>query len=224
MTRDLQWFKFSPLNWMTGRIRKEPVKIQIAFIEIICQYWKNGCSMTIAQAELEIGSSLKILMAKQLIKPHGDEIRIQFLDEQMVDISDTSAIRRDAALHRWNAKASKSNANGMHLHKGAMQSDADKRRQDKMREDRYSTPQEAFEDISNNYEETEPQRSILANRGWKSVGKPQTDALLFHFLSLQNLSEKTKTDLKGHFKAWLNKIDVTDLQQLATKIHERHQG
>lgn len=127
MAKDLQWFKFSPLNWMTGRIRKEKDKVQIAFIELMCQYWKNQCNMTIEQAELEVGDAIHQLLKKKIVKSDGDRITIGFLDEQMVSIEQTSVQKRNAAKSRWNASA-------MHVHKGAMQNDADKIREDKKRD------------------------------------------------------------------------------------------
>jgi hypothetical protein len=131
MAKDLHWFKFSPLKWMTGRIRKEKDKVQIAFIELMCQYWKNECAMTLEQAELEIGDSIHQLVKKKLVKVSGDHIKISFLDEQLVSIADTSAQKSNAAKSRWNAQRCTSNADAMHVHKGAMQNDADKIREEK---------------------------------------------------------------------------------------------
>lgn len=229
MAKDLQWFKFSPLDWMTGRIRKESAKVQIAFLELMCQYWKNDCKMTKDQAELEIGPMLQPLLKKQLVKVSGDKIRIQFLDEQMVAIDDTSVQRSNAAKSRWTKEHSKTmqvHANALQVHNGAMQNDADKTREDKTREDErfYPNAQTAFEDISNNYQETEPQRHILSNRGWKSAVKKDTDSLLYHFLASQvKFETQDRNDVKSHFRRWLNKTPVEELQNLSKKINERFQ-
>lgn len=138
MAKDLQWFKFSPLDWMTGRIRKESAKVQIAFLELMCQYWKNDCKMTKDQAELEIGAMLQPLLKNQLVKVSGDLIKIQFLDEQMVAIDDTSVQRSNAAKSRWTKEHSKTmqvHASALQMHNGAMQNDAEKTREDKTREE-----------------------------------------------------------------------------------------
>jgi hypothetical protein len=182
--------------------------------------------MTIAQAELEI-DCLPQLLKKKLIKAEGEFIKIQFLDEQMDCIDETSVKRSNAAKERWKEKHS----NVMQVHtialqnsNGAMQIDAE-RKKEKIREDResyYPTSQKAFEDISNNYKETEPHRNILTNRGWRAADKKDTDALLFHFLESQaNLDTQTISDIKSHFKKWLNKYPLTELQTLSTKINER---
>lgn len=122
MANELTWFKFSPFSWMTGRIRKEPAKVQIAFIEIICQYWKNEGQMTIEQAELEVGDSIHKLLDRKIIKADGSNLRISFIDEQLDSIGQTSALRRDAALSRWKQKESKP----MQVHASALQNDADR--------------------------------------------------------------------------------------------------
>jgi len=86
----------------------------------------------------------------------------------------------------------------------------------------FNTNKEAFEEISNNYLETDSQRNILLNRGWKSADKQHTDTLLYHFLESQtDIKFKDKKDLALHFRRWLNKVPITELQTLSTKIHER---
>jgi hypothetical protein len=224
MSKDLQWFKFSPLNWMTGRIRRESAKTQVAFMELICQYWKNSCCMTREQAELEIGDSLSVLIKKQLVKMEGENIRIGFLDVQMVDIGATGEKRSNAAKSRWIKEHSKTmqvHASALQDYKGAIQNDAEKRREEKTREI-YQSPKNAFDDITGNYIETESHRNIVANKGWRAATKLDTDALLFHFLESQvDFSTQSHTDVKNHFRRWLNKQPIENLQSLTQKIHER---
>lgn len=119
---------------MTGRIRKEKDKIQIAFIELICQYWKNECNMTLEQAELEIGDSIHQLLKRKIVKLVDDKIKIGFLDEQMQSIEVTSVQKSNAAKSRWNADAMHVHKGALHSHKDAMQNDADKIREEKKRE------------------------------------------------------------------------------------------
>lgn len=119
---------------MTGRIRKEKDKVQIAFIELICQYWKNECNMTLEQAELEIGDAVHQLLKKKIVKLMDNKIKIGFLDEQMQSIEVTSAQKSNAAKSRWNADAMHVHKSALHSHKDAMQNDADKIREDKKRE------------------------------------------------------------------------------------------
>lgn len=129
MAEDLGWFKFSPLKWMTGRIRKEKEKIQIAFLGLVCQYWKDGCNMTIEKARDEIGDSIDVLIKKKIVKVDVSKIRIDFLDEQMVSIGNTSEQRKKAAKSRWdkhNSKTMQMHASALQVNTSAMQTDADR--------------------------------------------------------------------------------------------------
>jgi len=214
---------------MTGRIRKESPKVQIAFLELCCQYWKNRCNMTYVQACLEISDSVAILEKRKLINIEGDHIYILFLDEQMREIEATSAQRSNAARSRWSANAKQNNAGAMQVHasalqngNGAMQIDADKIRQEQKREEEtYPTRQKAFEFITKNYPDTETAIKILANRGWKSAQQPQVEALLFHFLELHWASDKSAADTRKHFRNWLNRENLDNLTKLSITIHER---
>lgn len=123
---------------MTGRIRKEKEKIQSAFVVLVCQYWKERCSMTVEKARDEIGDALDVLVKKKIVKVSDDLIKISFLDEQMVAIGVTSEQKSKAAKAKWEkekAKKMQMDAGAMHVHKGAMQIDADKRREEEKRQD-----------------------------------------------------------------------------------------
>jgi len=137
MSDTLQWFKFSPSNWMMGRIRKLGKSDQADFISLCCLYWKNGCTLTKEDAEFDVGGDVvSNMIAFRVLKVDGEHLRIKFLDEQLENIQETSQLRSKAAQHRWNTKQSKSNASAMQVHPSAMQSDADKIRGDKNRLDR----------------------------------------------------------------------------------------
>lgn len=148
MARDLHWFKFSPLDWMTGRIRKETPRVQVAFLELVCQYWKNDCVMTIEQAKLEVPApDLERLIARRLVKIQCDCIKIQFLDEQMTSIDGISEKRREAIKARWDKKKGvpdtsviQNDTNVLQLNKVVIQNDTEKRREEKTREEKIILP------------------------------------------------------------------------------------
>lgn len=186
--------------------------------------------MTYEQAILEVGAPFVTLEKKKFIGVEGDFINIKFLDDQMKEIEATGEKRSNAAKSRWNANAKQNHANGMQvhanalqMHKGAMQNDADKIREDKKREiELYQSPKNAFEDISTNYKETESHVNIIANKGWRAATQKDSNALLFHFLESQvDFSTQSPSDVKNHFRRWLNKQPIENLQQLTQKIHER---
>lgn len=220
--KDLQWFKFSPLNWMTGRIRKEPEKIQIAFLELMCQYWKNGCKMTIDQATLEIGDKIQILLKRKIVKVEGDNIKISFLDEQILSIEDTSVTRSKAALSRWNKVQSKSmqvHASALQDNANVMQSDADKIRQDKTRQeesipinfsaDFYQSASEAFEEIKNDQIQMERLLMIVRNSGFRGCNEVTMTLAMKHFFTVESAKpgflNRPRDDIKQHLVNWTNK-------------------
>lgn len=133
---------------MTGRIRKETPRVQVAFLELVCQYWKNDCVMTIEQAKLEVPApDLERLIARRLVKIQCDCIKIQFLDEQMTSIDGISEKRREAIKARWDKKKGvpdtsviQNDTNVLQLNKVVIQNDTEKRREEKTREEKIILP------------------------------------------------------------------------------------
>lgn len=83
----LQWFKFSPSDWTMGRISRLPVSIQGEYIRFCCIYWNKECNMTIEEAELEFTKkAFNRLLEIKVLKTDKDNIKINFLDNQMEDI------------------------------------------------------------------------------------------------------------------------------------------
>lgn len=133
MSDKLTWFKFTPADWMMGRIRKMPKEIQADFMALICIYWNNECTLSLEDGELEIGeNAINQLLKYKIIKKDGQKIAIDFLSKQMHGIESTSEKRRKAALQRWNAKPKEKDANAMQVNASALQNDADKIRVDQI--------------------------------------------------------------------------------------------
>ena len=98
----LQWFKFTPTDWIMGKIQRCPEITQARFMRLICLYWNKECLLSKEDAEIEIDKEhLDILIAKKIIKIEDDFLIIQFLNEQLENISETSQKRREAVLLRW---------------------------------------------------------------------------------------------------------------------------
>lgn len=128
----------------------------------------------------------------------------------------------------------KNNVSGVNQHKekvivrvGHMTSHMENRNENgiSIKKELYKTNKEAFEDISGNYKETESQLNIVVNLGWRSATTKDTNALLFHFLESQtDLEQQGPSNIKNHFRRWLNATPITKLQELTKKIHERQQA
>ncbi len=99
----LQWFKFTPTDWIMGKIQKCPEVTQARFMRLICLYWNKDCILSIEDAEIEIDKEhLDILFSKKTIKFIDGFISIDFLNEQFEEILKLSQKRRDSVLQRWN--------------------------------------------------------------------------------------------------------------------------
>jgi hypothetical protein len=131
----LHWFKFTPTDWVMGKIQRCPEITQARFMRLICLYWNKECVLSYEDAEIEIDKEhLDILISKKIIKLNENFVSIEFLNEQLVDISETSQKRRDAVLKRWN-KVKQNDTIVLNSDTIVLQSDTDKIREDEIRED-----------------------------------------------------------------------------------------
>ena len=80
--KQLPWFKFSPADWMMGRISRQSCEVQVAFLRLCCIYWNAECEMTVEHAELEADGYLEKLIALKMVEVYDDGICIKFLDIQ----------------------------------------------------------------------------------------------------------------------------------------------
>lgn len=127
----LQWFKFTPSDWMMGKIQKTPEITQARFMRLCCLYWNKECDLTYEDAEIEVDQEhLDTLIRKKIIKHEDDMIYIDFLDEQMDNIQEISDKRRKAAEKRWKKEGSKSNASASETDASAEQNDAEEIREE----------------------------------------------------------------------------------------------
>jgi hypothetical protein len=126
----LQWFKFTPTDWIMGKIQRCPEITQARFMRLICLYWNKECLLSKEDAEIEIDKEhLDILIAKKIIKIEDDFLIIQFLNEQLENISETSQKRREAVLQRW-ARVKQNDTSVSKNDTSVLQSDTDKSREE----------------------------------------------------------------------------------------------
>ena len=104
----LQWFKFTPSDWMMGKIQRCPEITQARFIRLCCLYWNKDCEISIDDAVFEIDQEhFEILKKRKIISVDNQKIFIAFLDEQFLEIKETSKDRSVSGiignLKRWHA-------------------------------------------------------------------------------------------------------------------------
>lgn len=145
----LQWFKFTPTDWIMGKIQRCPEITQARFMRLICLYWNKECLLSKEDAEIEIDKEhLDILIAKKIIKIEDDFLIIQFLNEQLENISETSQKRREAVLQRW-ARVKQNDTSVSKNDTIVLQSDTDKSREEiELEKKREEEKREDFTEIS----------------------------------------------------------------------------
>lgn len=222
MAKELPYFKFEPGAWDNGNIQMCSRESKGLFIDLCSMYWSRLGELPYALALQKLCNgnkdALQELQSHEIIGVIDGQIAIEFLDEQLIEFNHTSEKRRKAANKRWK------NASALQL-----QSKSNAIREDKIRGDErinatevFETKQQAHKEITDNYHDIEKARSILSNRGWVSATDNDVGALLFHFLETNDdATEKPKSEVRQHFKNWINKFDLNELTKLSISISTR---
>jgi len=143
----LQWFKFAPSDWMMGKIQRCPEVTQARFLRLSCLYWNKECNLSYEDAEIEIDQEhLDVLIKKKIIKVIDGFIFLDFLDEQMEGIIETSTKRREAVNKRW-AKTKQKDTKEIQTDTSVLQNDTDKSRVDESRVDKNNQSKIDFDSL-----------------------------------------------------------------------------
>lgn len=102
----LSWFKFTPSDWMMGKIQRCPDITQARFLRLCCLYWNKECELSKDDAIIEIDKEhFDCLESKKIISCIDGVINISFLDEQFLDIQEMKHGRSKSGvignLKRW---------------------------------------------------------------------------------------------------------------------------
>ena len=102
----LQWFKFTPTDWIMGKIQRCTEITQARFLRLCCLYWNKECILSYEDSEIEIDKEhLEILINKKIVKVIDNLIFIDFLVEQFKEIEcnkeDKSISAKIGNLKRW---------------------------------------------------------------------------------------------------------------------------
>ena len=225
----LSWFKFTPSDWVMGKIQRTSEITQARFMRLICLYWNKHCILSYEDAEIEIDKEhLDVLISKKIIKTENDFIIIEFLNDQLVTIAETSEKRKLAVSKRWEKSKQKDtiviqdDTSVLKNHTivsendtSVLQSYTDKIRKDKIRKD--------------NIIEEDFDFSTLKNTEWanqfckaKNIIPNKFNLIFDSFLSDvilkgQHLEyEDKEKEFKKHFVNWYNK-QPTQINQPTVK-------
>lgn len=138
----LHWYKFNVLKWNTGDIQHVSYHLKGVFVDLQAYYWSRQCEVSKAQAVKKFkDGNINNLIEAGVVKIDGDNLLIEFLDEQWADVIATSLKNSEKANKRWNKnesngnataqpQQSKSNANKIREDKEEIRTDESERRED----------------------------------------------------------------------------------------------
>jgi uncharacterized phage protein (TIGR02220 family) len=168
-----------------GKIQRCPEITQARFMRLICLYWNKECVLSYEDAEIEIDKEhLDILIGKKIIKIEDNFLLIEFLNEQLESIAETSQKRREAVLQRW-AKVKQKDTSVSEIDTNVLQNDTDKSRE----------------------EEEEKRKDIIEPINWpvlldffnKTTGK-----------KCKVVSRKAKEQFNARLKEGFTKVDIAN--------------
>lgn len=119
MAKELPYFKFEPAEWQNGNIQMLPPEIRAIYIDLCCVYWQRLGELPYAFAlQRHCGGNKNALQTMNNVEVlhavEGENIRIEWLDEQLEERKEKSVKASKSASKRWGKK--KVNANGMRTH------------------------------------------------------------------------------------------------------------
>lgn len=222
----LPWFKFTPSNWMMGKIQRCPEVTQARFVRLCSLYWNKDCELSIEDAEIEIDKEhFDILVAKKIISKNETFFNIGFLDEQYLEIQELNKGKSKGGiignLKRWhlgiyneymNKKISldeaiiksKSIANLSHTDSIPIatqsQNIAEKRREEEIRKDNT----------------TDSDKSEETNSTPKKLTNTETFEIFWDYF--HKITGKPKEDKAGAFAKW-KKMNLENQRKAYDRVH-----
>ena len=127
MAKELPYYKHEPSEWLEGEIQICSDEAIVCFINLCSGYWlKLGCMSYAFAVQKYCRRNSNILLElidAGIVDVDAENIRIKFLDKQLIEFNEVSEKRSQAANKRW------SNANALQV-----QSKSNAIREDKIKE------------------------------------------------------------------------------------------
>lgn len=94
MAKELPFFKFTPTEWLVGKISFQTLEVQGAFIQCCCMFWKTSGVIKADDMDYRIGKeNLTKLIEYDFVKVEDGFLRIEFLEEQLSSFQGIQRIR-----------------------------------------------------------------------------------------------------------------------------------
>lgn len=176
MAKGLPYFKFDPLEYITGDITLCPMETQGVFINLCCHYWSKECQLSLANAKQRFSKNetcLNHLLDLDIINVENDRIIINFLDEQMGEFIDISTKRAEAGR-----KGGKSKAIAKQVSSKESREEVKESREEKSKEEDLNI-WPSFEDFWNLYDKKTDSRKTCIPK-WNKLTQKKKELIMAH--------------------------------------------
>ena len=157
MAKELPYFRFTVSEWMNGDISMEGYECKGLFADVCAWYWFKDCSITKAMLEKKFTNTrlLQLLYDSEVLKVEGENIHIEFLNDQFDILSDRRKARQAAG--KKGGKQKSSNAKAMLKQKSSYK---DKDKDKDNNKDKIKIP--AYEEFRDYAKENKPKVDLSA--------------------------------------------------------------
>lgn len=231
MAKELPFFKFEISEWMFGRIQKQPLDTQGAFINLCCKYWHKLGEYRVEDAELDFGEEhLSLLLQHKIIGIDQGFIFIKFLDNQLDECQQNSEKQRIKGLKsaevRANRKQQRSTTVQQRLSPVQPNSTEEKRKEEKREDeikprkfldDFYQSKEQALEELKADDLYIDECHRLITGKGWRVATKVNLMQILVVFLLGKADLTNEKSDVKKHFKNWLIREKLDTLTKICNE-------
>lgn len=141
MAKELPYFQFEPAEYLAGNISFCSLEAQGLFVNLCSYYWQRSCQLTKEQflKRLNYTKEFAELVEENIVELEDNNIKIQFLDEQLESVKTRSNKNRINGLKGGRPKKENPKKTELKPKQNPTESQSKGIREDKIREDKINS-------------------------------------------------------------------------------------